>query len=93
MPGIGLQRLTSATAVEQLLGRKLRMPHARRRGREALNRAYAHVCAAEFSQAVHALADRLIEHMGFEALDVASMIAPQASSPIDLFLISCFKSS
>ena len=77
-----LQRLTSATAVEQLLGRVLRMPHARRRGREALNRAYAHVCAAEFSQAAHALADRLIEHMGFEALDVASMIAPQASLPL-----------
>jgi type III restriction enzyme len=55
-----LQKLTSATAVEQLLGRVLRMPHARRRGREALNRAYAHVCAAEFSQAAHALADRLI---------------------------------
>ena len=77
-----LQRLSSATAVEQLLGRVLRMPHARRRGREALNRAYAHVCAAEFSQAAHALADRLIEHMGFEALDVASMIAPQASLPL-----------
>ena len=77
-----LQKLTSATAVEQLLGRVLRMPYARRRGRELLNRAYAHVCAAEFSQAAHALADRLIGHMGFEALDVASMIAPQASLPL-----------
>lgn len=77
-----LQRLSSATAVEQLLGRVLRMPYARRRGRELLNRAYAHVCAAEFSQAAHALADRLIGHMGFEALDVASMIAPQASMPL-----------
>lgn len=76
-----LQKLTSATAVEQLLGRVLRMPYARRRGRAALNRAYAHVCASEFSQAAHALADRLIQHMGFEALDVASMIAPQASLP------------
>ena len=53
-----------------------------RAGREALNRAYAHVCAAEFSQAAHALADRLIEHMGFEALDVASMIAAQNSLPL-----------
>ncbi len=42
-----LQKLSSATAVEQLLGRVLRMPYAQRRGREALNRAYAHVCAAE----------------------------------------------
>ena len=77
-----LQKLTSATAVEQLLGRVLRMPYAQRRGREALNRAYAHVCAAEFSQAARALADRLIGHMGFEALDVASMIAPQSSMPL-----------
>jgi type III restriction enzyme len=77
-----LQKLTSATAVEQLLGRVLRMPHAKRRGREALNRAYAHVCAAEFSAAAHALADRLIHHMGFEALDVASMIAQPATLPL-----------
>ena len=58
------------------------MPQARRRGREALNRAYAHVCAAEFSSAAHALADRLIHHMGFEALDVASMIAAPAAYPL-----------
>ncbi|QTD45225.1 DEAD/DEAH box helicase [Ottowia testudinis] len=77
-----LQRLSSATAVEQLLGRVLRMPHATRRGREALNRAYAHVCEAEFSSAAHALADRLIHGMGFEALDVASMLAPAASLPL-----------
>ncbi len=77
-----LQKLTSATAVEQLLGRVLRMPYAQRRGREALNRAYAHVCAAEFSSAAHALADRLIGHMGFEALDVASMIAPPMAYPL-----------
>lgn len=76
-----LQKLTSATAVEQLLGRVLRMPYARQRGQAALNRAYAHVCATEFSQAAHALADRLIGHMGFEALDVASMIAAQAALP------------
>ena len=77
-----LQKLTSATAVEQLLGRVLRMPYATRRGRAALNRAYAHVCAAEFSSAAHALADRLIGHMGFEALDVASMLAPPAAYPL-----------
>ena len=77
-----LQKLSSATAVEQLLGRVLRMPYAQRRGREALNRAYAHVCAAEFSAAAHALADRLIHHMGFEALDVASMIVQPATLPL-----------
>ena len=77
-----LQKLSSASAVEQLLGRVLRMPYATRRGREALNRAYAHVCEAEFSTAAHALTDRLINHMGFEALDVASMIAQQSALPL-----------
>ena len=37
---------------------------------------------AEFSSAAHALADRLINGMGFEALDVASMLAPAASLPL-----------
>ena len=77
-----LQKLSSATAVEQLLGRVLRMPYAKRRGREALNKAYAHVCEAQFSSAAHELADRLINSMGFEALDVASMIVHQAALPL-----------
>lgn len=77
-----LQKLSSATAVEQLLGRVLRMPYASRRGREALNRAYAHVCEAKFSTAAHELADRLINNMGFEALDVASMVVQQAALPL-----------
>ena len=77
-----LQKLSSATAVEQLLGRVLRMPYATRRGREALNKAYAHVCEAKFSSAAHELADRLINNMGFEALDVASMIVQQSTLPL-----------
>ena len=77
-----LQKLSSATAVEQLLGRVLRMPYAKPRGRAALNRAYAHVCEAKFSTAAHELADRLINNMGFEALDVASMVVQQSSLPL-----------
>ena len=77
-----LQKLSSATAVEQLLGRVLRMPYASPRGRDALNRAYAHVCEAKFSSAASELADRLINHMGFEALDLASMVVQQSLLPI-----------
>src|SRR5881628_2450921 len=72
-----VQPVRSATAVEQLLGRVLRMPYARRRTRDALNRAYAHVSETRFGEAAAALADRLVQGMGFEPLDVASMIAPQ----------------
>lgn len=72
-----VQPVRSATAVEQLLGRVLRMPYAKRRSRELLNKAYAHVSESRFGEAAYALADRLIQGMGFEALDIASMIAPQ----------------
>lgn len=73
-----VQNVRSATAIEQLLGRVLRMPYASRRGREALNRAYAHVTEAETGQAANALADRLIDGMGFDPLDMASMIVPES---------------
>ena len=72
-----VQSIHSATAVEQLLGRVLRMPYATRRSRPALNKAYAHVTEAETGLAANALADRLIDGMGFDPLDMASMIAPQ----------------
>lgn len=76
-----VQPVRSATAVEQLLGRVLRMPYAKRRVSEVLNKAYAHVSESHFGEAAAALADRLIVGMGFEALDVASMIAPQLPLP------------
>ena len=72
-----VQNIRSATAVEQLLGRVLRMPYAARRSHPALNKAYAHVTEAETGMAANALADRLIDGMGFDPLDMASMIAPQ----------------
>lgn len=58
--------IRSATDVEQLLGRVLRMPYARRRTNEELNRAYAHVCEPDFISAAVNLKDRLVD-MGFEA--------------------------
>ncbi|MCU0764287.1 MAG: DEAD/DEAH box helicase family protein, partial [Hydrogenophaga sp.] len=72
-----VQSIRSATAVEQLLGRVLRMPYATQRSRPALNKAYAHVTETETGLAANALADRLIDGMGFDPLDMASMIAPQ----------------
>ena len=78
-----VQSIRSATAVEQLLGRILRMPYAARRRSEALNKAYAHVTEAETGMAANALADRLIDGMGFDPLDMASMIAPQLPLALD----------
>ena len=60
-----LASIRSAGAVEQLLGRVLRMPFAARRASEELNRAYAHVSEVDFAAAAQGLTDRLTE-MGFD---------------------------
>jgi type III restriction enzyme len=72
-----VQSIRSATAIEQLLGRVLRMPYAKKRSRAALNKAYAHVTESDTGLAANALADRLIDGMGFDPLDMSAMIAPQ----------------
>jgi type III restriction enzyme len=51
--------------VEQILGRVLRMPYAKRRKEPDLNRAYAHVSRASWPNAVKQLHDQLVD-MGFE---------------------------
>ena len=70
------QRLTSCTAVEQLLGRVLRMPYAERRKDAALNCAYAHVSERSFGDAAKGLGDRLIE-MGFTDEEVRESLKPR----------------
>lgn len=78
----------SKTAVEQLLGRVLRMPYARRRGAEALNRAYAHVSSASWPYAVQQLRDRLVD-MGFDEAEAESVIREQRPPPdLDLPLFN-----
>lgn len=70
-----VSRIQSATDVEQLLGRVLRMPYAQRRKADALNRAFAHVSEASFGAAAAALADRLVA-MGFDDQDARDVIEP-----------------
>lgn len=60
-----LASIRSEGAVEQLLGRVLRMPFATRRASEELNRAYAHVSEANFAAAAAGLTDKLTD-MGFD---------------------------
>jgi len=59
----------SPVAVEQLLGRVLRMPYATPRRQMELNQAYAHVSAQSWPHAVSQLTDRLV-NMGFEKQEV-----------------------
>ncbi len=65
----------SAVDVEQLLGRVLRMPYAKRRKNEALNRAYAFLSEPSFSAAAQGLIDKLVA-MGFEEDEAKDNIEP-----------------
>lgn len=83
-----LQDVKSGKDVEQLLGRVLRMPYARSRAQDELNRAWAHVVAPSFSQAADALTDRLVENMGFEAWEAASAFVPSQAPQDELPLFA-----
>lgn len=69
-------RVQSAKDAEQLLGRVLRMPYAKRRTQDDLNRAYAHVSVTTWSEAVGRIRDNMIG-MGFEDVEAESNIQYQ----------------
>jgi type III restriction enzyme len=77
-----LQSINSAKDVEQLLGRVLRMPYASDRSQAELNKAYAHIVAANFAEAASGLRDRLVQNMGFERLETATLLVPQQTLPL-----------
>lgn len=68
-----VKQVSSSKDAEQLLGRVLRMPYAKRRLVEDLNRAYAHLSTSKFSKAAQELTDKLIA-MGFEEMEVAAFL-------------------
>ncbi|WP_116963379.1 DEAD/DEAH box helicase [Fastidiosibacter lacustris] len=68
---------TSATAIEQLIGRVLRMPYAQRRKQEVLNKAYAHTASTSWLNTVDKLKDCLVK-MGFEKQEAEQVIYQQS---------------
>lgn len=72
----------SSKDAEQLLGRVLRMPFAKRREVESLNRAYAHLASPAFSRAASELTDKLI-NMGFEEMEIPASL--QHGKSLSLF--------
>lgn len=81
--------ISSAKDVEQLLGRVLRMPYAKRRKVPELNKAYAHVSSPNFGEAARHLQDRLVA-MGFEEeeaqqfVEQAELELPKEPEPLQL---------
>jgi len=75
---------SSATAVEQVVGRVLRMPSVKRKQHETLNRAYAYACSNQFGEIVQSLRDGLVQN-GFEQMDVKELIIAPTENEDDLF--------
>lgn len=74
-----LPQTRSPTAVEQLLGRVMRLPQARKKQEALLNEAYAFAASASFKDAADALTDALVQN-GFEkqeAKDLIARVAPR----------------
>lgn len=70
--------LRSTVAIEQLVGRVLRLPNARRKRHEALNRAYAFSASPHFAGALNALKDVLVEN-GFQRQEVDTLVRRAAA--------------
>lgn len=79
----------SLTAVEQFLGRILRMPYAKKRAQADLNKAYAYVSSACWTNAVAKLKDSLVE-MGFDEQESTEFLRPE---PKKLGLQTTFKAT
>ena len=71
---VSMASLSSATAVEQLLGRVLRQPDAAHRQAKALNQSYAFVVSRNFAETAGALRDRLVAGAGFERREVTEFV-------------------
>jgi len=72
--------MSSSKAVEQILGRVLRMPKAKRKQRDDLNNAYAFVASSKFDDAAKALKDGLIAS-GFEGQDAEELVIERPFLP------------
>ena len=67
--------MRSSTAVEQILGRVMRLPKAKRKKQKSLNSAYAFVASRNFYKTASALADGLVQN-GFDKQAAADLICP-----------------
>lgn len=75
----------SSTAAEQILGRIMRMPKAKRKQHAELNVAYAYVTSNDFQGTVKSLCDGLVRN-GFEQQEAADFIqAPEEPAEMALF--------
>jgi type III restriction enzyme len=75
--------LSSRTAVEQTLGRILRMPKATLKKCPELNQAYAFVTSEDFEATAKNLTDALVETMGFSKFEAKQAVERQTEISFD----------
>jgi type III restriction enzyme len=75
--------LSSRTAVEQTLGRILRMPKATLKKCPDLNQAYAFVTSEDFEATAKNLTDTLVDTMGFSKFEAKQAVEKQAEIPFE----------
>jgi type III restriction enzyme len=69
-----LAEMRSKTAVEQILGRVMRLPNIQRKGISDLNNAYAFVASNDFAGVATRLVDGLVDN-GFEKFEAETMVS------------------
>jgi type III restriction enzyme len=81
-----VREMKSSTAIEQILGRVMRLPYARKKKIDDLNRAYAFSVSDHIQAALGNLRESLVE-IGFEKTEVKNMVLPsmQSSETGDFF--------
>jgi len=72
--------MNSATAVEQILGRVLRLPNVSKKENVELNHAYAYVSSLKFGETAKALQDALVNN-GFERQEAKDLVRTTTSQP------------
>lgn len=77
----------SARAAEQLLGRVLRLPRARSKQHDELNKAYATISSQRFLDTLDNLAEALVEN-GFQAIEARRFVTCEA--PVDSLFVSVY---
>ncbi len=77
-----LSGISTPRAVEQILGRILRLPNAREKQHEELNCAYALAASEDFYQTAMSLRDALIEGAGFQAMEAEDFVQPERQTDL-----------
>lgn len=71
--------MKSSTAVEQILGRILRLPYAKRKSQRDLEKSYAFIASTETAEVIKNLKDSLVQN-GFERLEAEIHISSSSNS-------------